>query len=185
MDLIIQHFEGQPFVSNPYAPGTSLRQDLFERQFTIRLHGSMEVSEDAGRGTRHLDGHVQLGQCGLLEDILPIALAAIRQERYPTAPTVLSFCPKRIAVSDRRGHLVMAGKVNRLTRSIDWIDPCRTAEEEQVVLAQIQLLRSRSAFQHDWDNPGTSCLLDLDVDLLKGRLAHRAWRTHVRALLSA
>lgn len=58
MDLIIQHFEGQPFVSNPYVPGTSLRQDLFERQFTILLHGTMKRFEDAGRGTFHVAGHI-------------------------------------------------------------------------------------------------------------------------------
>ena len=56
MELIIQHFEGQAFVSNPYAPGTSLRQDLFERQFTILLHGSMESFEDSGLGTFHING---------------------------------------------------------------------------------------------------------------------------------
>ena len=89
MDLIIQHFEGQAFVSNPYAPGTSLRQDLFERQFTILLHGSMELLEDSGRGTFHVDGHVQLGQCGLLDDILPIALEAVRQDRYPIPAAAL------------------------------------------------------------------------------------------------
>ena len=185
MDLIIQHFEGQAFVSNPYVPGTSLRQDLFERQFTITLHGSMERFEDSGRGTFHINGHVQLGQCGLLDDILPIALEAIRQDRYPTPVAVLDFHPKRICVSDRHGHLVMAGKVDRESRRIDWIDPCRSAEEEKMVLAQIQLLRSRSAFQHGWDNFSTSRLLDTDADLLKGRLVHKAWRSHVRALLSA
>ncbi|QNR00119.1 hypothetical protein BGI51_22125 [Pseudomonas oryzihabitans] len=185
MDLIIQHFEGQAFVSNPYAPGTSLRQDLFERQFTITLHGSMERFDESGRGTFHINGHVQLAQCGLLDDILPIALEAIRQDRYPTPVAVLDFHPRRICVSDRHGHLVMAGKVDRESRSIHWIDPCRTAEEEKVVLAQIQLLRSRSAFQHGWENFSTSRLLDTDADLLKGRLVHKAWRPHVRALLSA
>ncbi len=185
MDLIIQHFEGQAFVSNPYAPGTSLRQDLFERQFTILLHGSMKLLEDSGRGTFHINGHVQLGQCGLLDDILPIALEAVRQDRYPIPAAALDFYPKRISVSDRHGHLVMAGKVDRESRNIDWIAPCHTAEEEKVVLAQIQLLRSRSAFQHGWDNFSTSRLLDIDADLLKGRLIHKAWRPHVRALLSA
>ncbi|MDH4764142.1 hypothetical protein OMP44_14715 [Pseudomonas sp. CBMAI 2609] len=185
MDLIIQHFEGQAFVSNPYVPGTSLRQDLFERQFTITLHGSMERFDESGRGTFHINGHVQLGQCGLLDDILPIALEAIRQDRYTTPVAVLDFHPKRICVSDRHGHLVMAGKVYRESRRIDWIDPCRTAEEEKVVLAQIQLLRSRSAFQHGWDNFSTSRLLDTDADLLKGRLVHKAWRPQVRALLGA
>lgn len=185
MELITQHFAGQPFVSNPYAPGTSLRQDIFERQFTVLLHGSMERLEDSGRGTFHIDGYVQLGQCGLLDDTLPIALEAVRQDRHPTPPGTLSFYPKRISVSDRHGHLVMVGKVDRQRRSIDWIIPCCTAEEETVVLAQIQLLRSRSAFQHGWDNFSTSGLLDTDADLLKGRLVHKAWRPHVRALLSA
>ncbi|KTT49841.1 hypothetical protein SB11R_10150 [Pseudomonas oryzihabitans] len=185
MELIIQYFAGQPFVSNPYVPGTSLRQDIFDRQFTILLHGSMERLEDSGRGTFHIDGYVQLGQCGVLDDILPIALEAVRQDGHPTPPGMLSFCPKRISVSDRHGHLVMAGKVDPVTRCIDWIAPCRTAEEEKVVLAQIQLLRSRSAFQHGWDNFSTSRLLDTDADLLKGRLVHKLWRSHVRALLSA
>lgn len=185
MELIIQYFAGQPFVSNPYVPGTSLRQDLFERQFTILLHGVMVLLDDSGRGTFHIDGYCQLGQCGVLDDILPIALEAVRQDRHPTPPGMLSFCPKRISVSDRHGHLVMAGKVDRISRSIDWIYPCRTAEEEKVVLAQIQLLRSRSAFQHGWGNFSTSGLLDTDADLLKGRLVHRSWRPHIHALLNA
>ncbi|MBA1257222.1 hypothetical protein ACN429_09660 [Pseudomonas oryzihabitans] len=185
MDLIIRHFEGQPFVSNPYVPGTSLRQDLFERQFTILLHGTMKRFEDAGHGTFHVAGHVQLGQCGVLDDVLRIALAAVRQDRYPTPVAALDFHPKRISVSDRHGHLVMAGKVDRERHRIDWIDPCSSAEEERVVLAQLQLLRSRSAFQHDWDHFRTSRLLDTDADLLKGRLVHKPWRPHVRALLIA
>ena len=185
MELIIRYFEGRPFVSNPYEPGKSLRQDLFERQFTVLLHGSMELLEDSGRGTFHIEGYCQLGQCGVLDEILPIALEAVRQDRYPTPAAALAFCPKRISVSDRHGHLVMAGKVNQVTRSIDWIAPCRTAEEEKVVLAQIQLLRSRSAFQHGWDNFSTSRLLDTDADLLKGRLVHKPWRPHVCALLCA
>lgn len=185
MELITQHFAGQAFVSNPYAPGTSLRQDIFERQFTILLHGSMERLEASGHGTFHIDGYVRLGQCGLLDDILSIALDAVRQDRYPTPPAALSFCPKRITVSDRHGHLVMVGRVDQVSRSIDWIAPCRTAKEEMVVLAQIQLLRSHSAFQHGWDNFSTSRLLDTDADLLKGRLVHKSWRPHVQALLSA
>ncbi len=144
----------------------------------------MERLEDSGRGTFRIDGYVQLGQCGVLDDILSIALEAVRLDRHPTPPGVLSFCPKRISVSDRHGHLVMAGKVDRESRRIDWIDPCRTAEEEKVVLAQIQLLRSRSAFQHGWDNFSTSRLLDTDADLLKGRLVHKAWRPYVLALLN-
>ncbi|MDT3722844.1 hypothetical protein [Pseudomonas oryzihabitans] len=183
MDLIIQHFEGQAFVTNSYAPGTSLRQDLFERQFTILLHGPMKLLECSGRGPSNIVGYVQLGQCGRLDDILATTLDAVRQDRYPILAAALDFYPKRISVSDRHGHLVMAGKVDRESRRIDWIDPCRTAEEEKVVLAQIQLLRSRSAFQHGWDNFSTSRLLD--TDLLKGRLVHKAWRPHVRALLNA
>ena len=60
------------------------------------------------------------------------------------------------------------------SRSIDWIAPYRTAEEEKGVLSQIQLLRSRSALQNGWDNFSTSRLLDNDADLLKGRLVHKA-----------
>jgi len=182
MDLIIQYFGGKPFVSNPYSPGTSLRLDIFERQFTILVHGSMKLAEKPGHLV-YVYGYVQVGQCGLLDEILPIAMNAVQRDKYVTPAAVLSFYPKRISVSDRQGHLVIAGRVDRERCHIEWVEPCRTVEEEKVVLAQIQLLRSQSTFHPGWKDLNFFNSLDTDVDLLRGRLVHTLWRAHIRALL--
>jgi len=153
-----------------------------ESIFTLTLHGRMTLAEPADRGFHRCEGHVDLGHCGQLDEIFLQAEQALGRA-YPESEGAIAFSPERVTVRDQSGHLVLAGKVDPSHRRIDWIPPCLSDEEEEKVLAQLNLLLSQSAFQPAWDSVTTETVRALDLDVLKGKLVHKRWRTHVRALL--
>jgi len=152
-----------------------------ESIFTLTLHGRMTLAEPADRGLHRCEGHVDLGHCGQLDEIFTQAEQALGRA-YPAHEGAAAFSPERLTVRDQNGYLVLAGKVDPSHRRIDWILPCLLDEEEKV-LAQLNLLLSQSAFDRAWGSVSTEALHALDLNVLKGKLVHKRWRTHVRALL--
>lgn len=188
MQLVTQQFNGIAFVLNPYATSQFLRQDLFDRQFQVRLHSQTEyVDDDPLEGTYWMNEASLVGQCGLLDDATPLAEAAVRHMLNRSVPfhqdpgRPLRFAPRRIVINDRFGNQVLYGTVNNGT--LGWLKPVE-GEAESALRKSIDALYAEAAFESGWDNYSTAQELREHARCLERRLVSPQWLPHVLAHLA-
>ena len=88
--------DGVTFVATPYRAGTLIREDVFWRQFTVTCQGYVGYPEDDPiYGTYWMPSVLELGQRGLIEDAMALALACVSEDEFDlnsdtdSAPRVL------------------------------------------------------------------------------------------------
>ncbi|KPA87243.1 hypothetical protein [Pseudomonas asplenii] len=133
-----------PFIRNPYLPGTALRLDRFQRQFTIVCTGVLSLPQDEPHvGFYSVSGEYVVGYCGLLEEAIALCESRFYElHAYPKLGAVASFDPRTVEVYDtltkvyRRKPMACASDDARRVLSgviqaseIVWRRPCRTAAE--------------------------------------------------------
>lgn len=89
-----------------------------------------------------------------------------------------------ISIRDHWGNLVFAGKFKLQDDQVDWISPCRTAQEEQSVLESASKILAEASFERQWANYDLAKELETYADLLKGKIIHPRWKDPMLSLLS-
>lgn len=89
-----------------------------------------------------------------------------------------------ISIRDHWGNLVCAGKFNLQGDQVDWINPCRTDQEEQSVLESARKILAEASFERQWANHGVAKELEIYANLLKGKIIHPRWKDPILSLLS-
>lgn len=188
MQLVTQQFNGIAFVLNPYATSQFLRQDLFDRQFQVRLHSQTEYVEDNPLdGTFWLNEMTLVGHCGLLADATTLAEAAVVQMLNRSVPChqdpgcALDYVPRRVVINDRFGNLVLCGTVSN--GILGWLKPVED-EAEAALRKSIDALYAEAAFESGWDNYSTAQGLREHARRLESRLVSPQWLPHVLAHLA-
>lgn len=186
MQPAIHHFDGVPFVADPYHAGTYVREDVFWRQFTITCQGQVEYPEDDPTyGTYWVPSILELGERGLIEDAMALALACVSEHEFDLNPDsdALDFRPELVLVRDSLNRLVLTGQV--WGAGIRWSEPITSDEEAAAVAKQVDDLRGEASYEAGWDNYSTAEGLRLRARVLAGRLVDPFWQAHARRAVQA
>jgi len=181
MQPAIHHFDGVPFVADPYRAGTYVREDVFWRQFTITCRGEVEYHEDDPiYGTFWRPCTLEIGQCGLIEQAISLIEQCYAEDRFDLSDDdeALSFRPESFTVVDRNERLVLTGEVR--TPGIRWCLPVTSDQEAEQVIKEARALYDEASYEHSWDNYCTAKNLRLQARVLQGRLVDRFWRVPAR-----
>lgn len=90
----------------------------------------------------------------------------------------------RISIRDHWGNLVFSGKFKLQDDQVDWISPCRTAQEEQAVMESVGKILAEASFERQWRNHAVAKELEIYAHSLKGKVIHANWREPMLSLLS-
>lgn len=177
-------FNGIPYVETPYERGVYLRPRTFWRQLTVTCYGQAEYPEDDPvYGTWWTSSTIILGECGLIEQAMALALRCVEEHDFDTEDDseALSFSPEQVRVHDTQHRLVLAGEV--VSSGIQWSVPVAHDGEVQAIVEQARRLSAEASIEHGWDNYCTAKGLSLQSSIVQGRLVDRFWRAHARQAL--
>ena len=178
--------DGVTFVATPYRAGTFIREDVFWCQFTITCQGQVEHPEDDPiYGTYWVPSVLELGQRGLIEEAMALALACVSEHEFDLNPDsdALDFRPELVLVRDSLNRLVLTGQV--WGAGIRWSEPITSDEEAAAVAKQVDDLRGEASYEAGWDNYSTAEGLRLRARVLAGRLVDPFWQAHARRAVQA
>lgn len=156
------------FIHTPYQPGVALREDVFHRQFEIRVVGMTEYPEDDPTyGTYFREEILTVcesstigGVVGKLVHIYETDSWPIRDENedyydsglgHDCGP--LSFSPHFVAVYDRDNRRVLCGD---FSNGLVWFMPLLASQDIAILQAKQCSLREEAAFESGWDNYSTA-----------------------------
>lgn len=185
MQLKTFRVDGTTFIASPYRPGISIREDVFKSQFQVQCDGRFEYPEDERVwGTYHLQGSLDLGECGLIEEAMSLAETCVKQHRFDLSgrEDLISFSPELITIHDDQDRLVLVGQAH--IRDVRWCVPVSSSAEADEVASRVAKLNSEASFERGWDNFETARLLNRNARVLQGRLVHPIWRDHAKAAIA-
>ncbi|RUF23428.1 hypothetical protein IPC1132_25780 [Pseudomonas aeruginosa] len=178
--------DGVTFVATPYRAGTFIREDVFWRQLTVTCQGYVEyVEDDPIYGTYWVPSIFELGERGLIEDAMALALACVSEHEFDLNPDIdaLDFRPELVLVRDSLNRLVLTGQV--WGAGIRWSEPITSDEEAAAVAKQVDDLRGEASYEAGWDNYSSAEGLRLRARVLAGRLVDPFWQAHARCAVQA
>ncbi len=178
--------DGVTFVATPYRAGTFIREDVFWRQFTVTCQGYVGYPEDDPiYGTYWMPSVLELGQRGLIEDAMALALACVSEDEFDlnSDTDAVGFRPELILVRDSLDRLVLTGQV--WGAGIRWSEPITSNEEAAAVANQVDDLSGEASYEAGWDNYSTAEGLRLRARVLAGRLVDPFWQAHARRAIQA
>lgn len=175
------------YIPTPYRKGYSVREDIFWREFSVTFYGLAEYPEDDPiYGTYKTSSSIEVGHHGLIEQAMELAGQVLSGGKFRKFldEDALGFGADRVRIHDRKGLLVLAGRIGALHK-IEWDMPPGDAAEERSLKERIEALRRDAFVEHGWDNYSTAQRLNDQAAALEGRLVHPDWRVHaVKAVQS-
>lgn len=156
------------FIRTPYQTGVALREDVFHRQFEVRVIGMTEYPEDDPiYGTYSCEEILTVcesstisGAVGKLVHIYETDSWPIRDENEDYYDSdlgrdcgPLSFSPRFVAVYDCDNRRVLCGD---FSYALVWFKPLMTPRDIATLQAKQCSLREEAAFESGWDNYDTA-----------------------------
>ncbi|QXI26308.1 hypothetical protein [Pseudomonas vanderleydeniana] len=180
-----------PFIRNPYLPGTSLRLDRFQRQFTIVCTGVLSLPEDEPHvGFYQVSGEYVVGYCGVLEEAIALCVSRFYElHAYPKLSAVGSFDPrtvevyytgarvyrpKPIASASDDALRVLSGVVQ--ASQIVWRRPCWTVAEVEAVEQRMAALYEQAHQDMNQEDFESARRARREAKELRGFLISPRWR---------
>jgi len=180
-----------PFIRNPYLPGSALRMDQFQRQFTIVCTGVLSLPEDEPHvGCYQVSGEYVLGYRGLLEEAIALCVSQFYElHAYPKLSAVASFDPRTVEVYYtrarvyRRKPIACAGDDDQRVLSgvigaseIVWRRPCGTTAEVWAVEQQMAALYEQAHQDLSQEAYESARIARREATELRGFLISPRWR---------
>ncbi|GKW25791.1 hypothetical protein PEC311524_33850 [Pectobacterium carotovorum subsp. carotovorum] len=183
------------FFHTPYEPGISLREDIFNRQFTADVMGSVEyLEDDRNYGSFYRTESLQISGGATIAEIIDRLTVIYRDDSWPfrdedadyydpdlghdSGPQ--SFYPSQIRILDRFGKLVLGGVF--AGDGIQWTKPVSSDVEAKQLYSQCEELRKEAAIEASWDNYSTAERMREQANRLSLADADRRWRQHPEVL---
>ncbi|WP_256261538.1 hypothetical protein [Pseudomonas gingeri] len=189
-----------PYIRNPYTPGSFLRLDAFQRQFTVICTGVMRLPEESPQfGCYTITAAYEVGHGGLIEEAIALCTSRFNElHRYPKLSEAASFDPRTVEVyytrpevSQQGTSVCDCGDVQRVlsgvvtASEIVWRRPCRTADEALLLKAQIEALLEHADESLRSDAFDSARLARRKARELKGFLVSPRWRALALKALNA
>lgn len=166
------------FISTPYEKGVSLREDVFKRQFSVHVTGSMAYLEEG------------LNEPFTCITTLSVCYAttiseAVRKVTHIQANKSwnityrengpLGFTPRHIEIRDRHNRKVLCGSVNS---KIEWIEAALTAEAVSILEQKQAALREEARDERAYNNFSTARLLERQATEIGMEVVDKIYRNH-------
>ncbi|GKW07673.1 hypothetical protein [Pectobacterium carotovorum] len=185
------------FFHTPYEPGISLREDIFNRQFTADVMGSVEYLDDYwsyGSGSFYRNELLQISGGSTIAEIIDRLTVIYRDDSWPFRDEDAdyydpdlghdcgpqSFSPRQVRILDRFGKLVLGGVF--AGDNIQWTRPVSSDVEAKKLYSQSEELREDAAIEASWDNYSTAERMREQANRLLLADADRRWRQHPEVL---
>jgi hypothetical protein len=159
---------------------------VFWRQFTITCEGNVEYPEDDPiYGTYWVPSILELGERGLIEEAMALALACVSEHQFDLSPDgdALDFRPELVLVRDALNRLVLTGQA--WGAGIRWSEAITSADEAAAVAKRVDDLCGEACDEAGWDNYSTAEGLRRRARVLAGRLVDPFWQAHARRAVLA
>ncbi|WP_052118552.1 hypothetical protein [Erwinia oleae] len=156
------------FIHTPYQNGVALREDLFHRQFEIRVTGMTEYPEDDPiYGTYYLEETLTVCEFSTISGAVEKLVLLYETDSWPIRDEgedyydsdlghdcgPRSFSPRFAQVYDRQNRRVLCGD---FSRGLVWFKPLTTPQDIATLQAKQCSLREEAAFESGWDNYSTA-----------------------------
>lgn len=157
-------------------------------QFVISASGVVEAQPDIVEpSTRWQIESIDIEVCTFFREVTWIAdcvRSALKAKNGVVKVGPYEMHVARLSIRDHLGNLVSAAKFQRQGDHVDWISPCRTAQEEQSVAESVAKILAEANFEREWANHSVAKELEIYAHLLMGKLTHAKWREPMLSLLS-
>ncbi|KGA39223.1 hypothetical protein ACIPR7_18065 [Pectobacterium parvum] len=185
------------FFHTPYEPGISLREDIFNRQFTADVMGSVEYLEDDRSGSFYRTESLQISGGATLVEAIDRLMTLYSSDSWPFRDEDAdyydpdlghdcgpqSFYPSQIRILDRFGRLVIGGVF--AGDGILWTPPVSSDVEVNQLYSQCEELRKEAAIEASWDNYSTAERMRDKANTLLLADVDRHWRQYPEVLALA
>ncbi|ECA1950203.1 hypothetical protein EJH27_01885 [Salmonella enterica subsp. enterica serovar Virchow] len=156
------------FIHTPYQAGVALREDVFHRQFEVRVTGMTEYPEDDPvYGTYELEEILTVCASstisGAVEQLSHLCESGdwpVRddEEEYFDSDLghdcgPLSFSPRFAEIVDRNNRRVLCGD---FSCGLTWFKPLTSLQDIATLQAKQCSLRREAAYESGWDNYSTA-----------------------------
>ncbi|ACX86445.1 hypothetical protein F6Q06_09565 [Pectobacterium parmentieri] len=183
------------FFHTPYEPGISLREDIFNRQFTADVMGSVEyLEDDRSYGSFYRTESLQISGGATIAEIIDRLTVIYRDDSWPFRDEDAdyydpdlghdcgpqSFYPSQIRILDRFGKLVLGGVF--AGDGIQWTKPVSSDVEAKQLYSECEELCKEAAIEASWDNYSTAERMREQANRLLLADADRRWRQHPEVL---
>jgi hypothetical protein len=155
--------------------------------FVISASGVLQSSsQDEGKNLFWQVANIDIATCTFFRKVVWVSDCvhkAIKQKHGIINIGTCSMHVHGISIRDHWGNLVFAGKFKLQDDQVDWISPCRTAQEEQSVLESAGKILAEASFERQWANHDVAKELEIYANLLKGKVIHPRWKEPMLSLL--
>ncbi|MBK5145563.1 hypothetical protein I2494_17935 [Budviciaceae bacterium BWR-B9] len=166
------------FISTPYEKGVSLREDVFKRQFSVRVTGSMEYLEEGLNEPFTCTTTLSVCYASTISDAVRKVtnIQANKswnikyQENGP-----LGFTPRHIEIRDHQNRKVLCGTVNS---QIEWIEAVSTAKAVSIIEQKQAELREEARDERAYNNFSTARLLERQATEIGMEVVDKIYRDH-------
>ncbi|HAV1239741.1 TPA: hypothetical protein JGU28_004522 [Salmonella enterica] len=172
------------FLHTPYEPGVSLREDIFNRQFSVEVTGRMTYPQDnPGYGTYDCEETLTACEAATISDAVARLLQLYESDSWPIRDAntgydddcgPVDFCPYMVKIFDRHHRLVMGGDF-KSRKGINWFPPVTDGQAITELKIQQKRLLDQAAEESGWDNYETARSLWREADYLSLHLVHKKY----------
>ncbi|HBM3184904.1 TPA: hypothetical protein LVM22_001169 [Klebsiella oxytoca] len=156
------------FIPTPYRSGVSLREDVFHRQFQIRVIGLTEYPEDDPvYGTYQREEVLTVCESSTITGAVEKLIRLYETDSWPVRdddedyydPNLghdcgpVSFSPRFAKVFDRDNRPVLNGD---FSCGLTWFMPLTSRNDISTLQAKQNALREEAALEASWDNYSTA-----------------------------
>lgn len=156
------------FIHTPYESGVALREDVFHRQFEIRVIGMTEYPEDDPiYGTYYREEILIVCESSTISGAVKKLARLLETCEWPVRDEdddyydsdlgrdcgPLSFSPRFAEVYDRNNRRVLCGD---FSNGLTWFRPLTTQQDIATLRAKQRSLCEEAAFEAGWDNYSTA-----------------------------
>lgn len=188
------------FLHTPYESGVSLREDIFNKQFTVNVTGIMIYPEyDPRYGIYEQEETLIVCESATVSNAAARLLQIYESAHWPIRDTEtdyyaadlghdcgpVEFYPHTVKILNRHHELVLGGDFSS-PEGINWFPPVTNAPSLARLKTQQQELFSLASTESAWDNYETARSLRRDAELLSLYFAHKkyAYLPEIKYLIS-
>ncbi|MFG6076892.1 hypothetical protein [Erwinia sp. OPT-41] len=166
------------FIHTPYQTGVALREDVFHRQFEIRVIGMTEYPEDDPiYGSYYREEILTVCESSTISGAVEKLARLYETDSWPIRDEdedyydselghdcgPLSFSPRFAEIYDRQSRRVLCGD---FSQGLIWFMPLTPPQDIATLQAKQCSLREEAAFESGWDNYSTARELRAQVTRL-------------------
>lgn len=170
------------FIPSPYEKGVSIREDIFNKQFKVRVRGVATFPNDAV----FEQNQIEISFYVLTASTITHAVNQVNKVHSENAwkykdadvlgdTTVLEYLAQYIHITDRNGRSVLGGAIGT---KIEWCEPIKTKGEIEDLITKVKRTNYSARDELNAGNLSKADELWLNADILALAIVDPIYRIH-------